>query len=49
MSQFSMTNKVKEHIGVHYLLTEIRLSTLIHLELKLFLKDISLAHNRFRI
>ena len=34
----SMTKKAKEHIGVHYLLTELQLYTLILLELNIFLK-----------
>ena len=35
---FSRTNKVKEHIGFHYLLIKIRLSTLILVELNRFHK-----------
>ena len=51
-----MTEKVKEHVGFHYLLTEIQLHTLILLELNIFLKrylkkikDKSITHNIFRI
>ena len=37
-----MTNKVKEHIGLEYLMIEIRLCTLIFLELNILLKVIKI-------
>ena len=51
-----MTKKVKEHIGFHYLLTEIQLYTLIffgieyiHEEVLTEIKNKSIIHNIFRI
>ena len=38
MSEKLMTNKVKEHTGFHYQLTEIQVCTLILLELNIFFK-----------
>ena len=38
MSKISMTKKVKEHVEIHYLLTEIQLRTLILLEFNIFLR-----------
>ena len=56
MSEILMIKKVNEHIGFHYLPTEIQLYNLIYLEFKYILqevlnkiKDKSIAHNIFRI
>ena len=51
LSQISMTNKVKEHIGFDCLLAKMQLCTLIQLKLYIFLKtkDKSVTHNIIRI
>ena len=43
-----MRNKEEKHIGIHYLLTEIRLCTLTLQEVSNYVKDKSITHNVFK-